>query len=305
MTYFKTFIIYHQVKPGVDCPDGIAAAWVAKKKYPDAELIGFTYDQVDSWFEKIPASKGDDIVIVDFSFPGSIIRQWLDHGVSVELIDHHVTAMNDLKDFANSIKNGTPGHYIQEFDLEECGATLAWKKFFPDVEMPYWLHHIRDRDLWNFELPDTPYVHEALSQLRSQIKDREILFRFFDGLSTLDQYELHDFLYYIGNPALEAKAKKVDEIASRMDFELFNPGDFIIPVVRLNPDGTEDRYVSDVCSKLYKAHPNAHFVACVTSDGTWSLRSDKDGNNTDVGAIAKALGGGGHRNAAGFKPKEA
>lgn len=35
----------------------------------------------------------------------------------------------------------------------------------------------------------------------------------------------------------------------------------------------------------------------------WAASSDKDGNNTDVGAIAARLGGGGHRNASGFRPR--
>ena len=79
-------------------------------------------------------------------------------------------------------------------------------------------------------------------------------------------------------------------------------GYFNIPIVELAQDGSEDLLTSDICSYLYKSIPEAPFVACITSDGSWSLRSDKNGNNTDVGAIAQAKGGGGHRNAAGFKP---
>ena len=65
-----------------------------------------------------------------------------------------------------------------------------------------------------------------------------------------------------------------------------------------------DRLASDVCAYLYERHLEAPFTACITSQGAWSLRSDKKGSNTDVGAIAKSMGGGGHRNAAGFTPKE-
>ena len=52
---------------------------------------------------------------------------------------------------------------------------------------------------------------------------------------------------------------------------------------------------------LYRQYPDALFSACFsTSNQTWSLRSDKHGNNTDVGAIASYFGGGGHHNSAGF-----
>ena len=44
-------IIYHQVKPGVDCPDGVAAAWVMhrhliNKGYEESDIfcMGFSYD---------------------------------------------------------------------------------------------------------------------------------------------------------------------------------------------------------------------------------------------------------------------
>ena len=71
-----------------------------------------------------------------------------------------------------------------------------------------------------------------------------------------------------------------------------------IPFVKVTP--TEERLISDICRQLYRQYPHALFTACVTEDGQWSLRSDKHGNNTDVGALAVALGGGGHRNASGF-----
>jgi hypothetical protein len=41
--FMKTAIVYHQVKPGIDCADGITSAWVAKRKYAEADLIGASY----------------------------------------------------------------------------------------------------------------------------------------------------------------------------------------------------------------------------------------------------------------------
>jgi hypothetical protein len=37
----NTTIIYHNIKVDLPCPDGLAAAWVAAKVYPDANLIGW------------------------------------------------------------------------------------------------------------------------------------------------------------------------------------------------------------------------------------------------------------------------
>lgn len=295
----KTYIVYHQVKQGIDCPDGIAAAWVAKRKYPDGKLLGWTYDRKNHGFSDIPASPGDRIVIVDFSFPASEIQRWLDRGISVEIIDHHKTALDDLSNFSGKVLE----HYTEEIDLFECGATLAWETYFPGKVMPYWLHHVRDRDLWKFELPETDFVHEAIAVLRKQFAtDKTTLFRVFDGLAALNKDELHRFLLAIGEPLVQSRRDAVKAIAEKQEtLSLQMPDGTLhhIPGVRLKAE--EDRYTSDVCMVLYLQHPDAPFVACITSDGTWSLRSDKHGNNTDVEAIAKAMGGGGHHNSAGFR----
>lgn len=316
------FIFYHQVKPGVDCPDGIVAAWVAQKSYPDAQVVGCVYQEQPP----VAPVEGDHVVIVDFSFPLHIIDEWQSSGVAVNLIDHHKTAMEMLGDLLHQF-----GGF--KFDMNECGATLAWKAFFPDHPMPAFLEFVRSRDLWldcdlfQDPIPATLISHEALSGFRYSLKEwakdhgvdyRPILFEGFNELAEMPREEYLEWARNLAMHKLSAKRRICQEIAARCQQRLFenpvldprysSPGDWCqpcyIPVVELAPDGSEDRYVSDVCMILYRQFPEAHFVACITSDGTWSLRSDKDGNNTDVGAIAKALGGGGHRNAAGFKGRD-
>jgi len=44
----KPVVVYHQVKPGTDCPDGICAAWVVLKAIQEQgcnkfELVGDSY----------------------------------------------------------------------------------------------------------------------------------------------------------------------------------------------------------------------------------------------------------------------
>lgn len=305
------YIIYHQVKPGVDCPDGIAAAWVASKVYLDAQIIGAVYQSPLS----IQPAKGDRLIIVDFSFSHEVIEGWIRRGVKVYVIDHHKTAEAELSRFyVESFKDALIAESLNdewgiEFDQDECGATLAWKRFFTKP-MPAFLEFVRKRDLWlDCELftepvPETLIVHEAVATLRYEHKGN--VFEVYDMLAGLDRTQLLELCNTIGLPKVQEKRNKVESIASRHDWEPFiNPLDeteTFIPVVRLAKDGSEDRFTSDVCMKLYSQFPDADFVACITSDGSWSLRSDSKGNNTDVGAIAKALGGGGHRNAAGYRP---
>lgn len=294
-------VFYHQVKPGVDCPDGIAAAWVAfnaLQEKNDVECFGVCYQC------EIPHVEQDDrVFIVDFSFPAAILEGWADLGAEVAVIDHHKTAMQDL--------SGLSDFVTQKFDMNECGATLTWKYFHGDKPMPAFLEFVRSRDLWldcdltADPISETLIVHEAIASLKmGQKNSSNTVFDLFDQLAKLSRENLLITCNIIALPKLEAKRETVLAVANRFEFEFF-PDTHIfphaIPTLRLAADGSEDRLVSDVCSALYHQMPATAFIACITSDGSYSLRSNSKGNNTDVGAIAKAMGGGGHRNAAGFK----
>lgn len=274
----KELIIYHQVKEGFNCPDGIAAAWVASKMFPNSDLMGCVYGNVPN------ISDYGLIVIVDFSFPVQVMENWVSQGKLITVIDHHKTAWENFQNLSNQV--------FRSFDMNECGATLTWKHFFPTQAMPVFLEYIRDRDLWNHELEYTEEIHEASASIGRT-------FEFFDRIAPMTRNELFAYLVPIGSEALKPKREAVARASNRVKFGAV-AGFNNIPYVKTTKD--EDRLVSDICSKLYRKFKNAPFVACFTSDGKWSLRSNKDGNDTDVSAIAKSFGGGGHRNAAGFTP---
>lgn len=305
-----TKILYHQIKPGTDCPDGIAAAWVARRAYKpislDLQVIGVCYDG-----ELPSVESGDAIVIVDFSYPLAVIQEWESRGCVIRVFDHHKTALDNLSGFTGAV-----------FDMAESGATLTWREMF-SPPMPVFLSYIKDRDLWEWKLPHSKEINEAIATIRygirSAVRDeaiaRELIFAWFDQLAGMTEEQLIDYLLPIGEPIIRKKMEQVEAIAARCQWQIFkhpvlepkSPIDeemleiLQIVVVKLAEDGSEDRLISDICSVLYKRFPQAAFAACINSLGDWSLRSDKDGNNTDVAAIAQLFGGGGHRNAAGFK----
>lgn len=279
------YIVYHEVKPKVPCPDGLASAWVTRKAVGEAELVGRCYNDEREWpFEP---EYGDTIYLVDFSLSVPEL-QGIASGIDVVVLDHHKTAWETLKDAEWQLEDNVKIH----FDMEECGASLCWKHFFPAEPMPAFLAYVKDRDLWQHQLPQTEKVHAAYAKLG----------RAFDLYDRLAAMSLDEFLAYmvpIGEPAVIERREKTKAIASRYTLGMVSGHDNI-PFVALAEDGSEDWLASDICQRLYQAMPDALFVACLTSE-SWSLRSDQHGNNTDVGAIAKANGGGGHRNAAGFK----
>lgn len=281
------YIIYHEVAPGVGCPDGLASAWVTSKAIGEAELIGRMYNDDREWpFE--PEDE-DTIYLVDFSLPVAEL-QGIVSGVDVVVIDHHKTAWDNLKDAEWQLEDNVKIN----FDMEECGATLCWKHFFPDQPIPVFLEYIKDRDLWNHKLESTAEVHAAYAKLGRT-------FELYERLAPMSRQQFLDFMVPVGKPAVDERRAKVKAIAARQELGTVAGYENTLHV-KLAEDGSEDWLTSDVCQNMYLKHPEALFVACwVPNTSSWSLRSNKDGNNTDVGAIAKANGGGGHCNAAGFK----
>ncbi len=198
-------IIYHQAKPGVDCPDGICAAWVAHQAYPKAQILGCSYDEQHrlKQFESLEMNVLERLTLVDFSFSSEVMEILLEKKIKIEVIDHHITAWNDLSSLSD--------RFVFDYDVNECGATLAWKHFFPTKPMPVFLEYIRDRDLWNFFWPETEMVHEAISALGRS-------FALLDHLSLMTRQELLWYLKPIGEPLIAPKVHAVKLAAARVEW---------------------------------------------------------------------------------------
>ncbi len=193
-----TVIIYHEVKKGVPCGDGFAAAWVAHKVYPEAEIIGCVYgdplpDEIDD---------GEKVIIVDFSFPSQLLESLADRSCKVTVIDHHKTAWENLKDLSACI--------TQKFDMAECGATLTWTHFLPHEPMPDFLLYVKDRDLWQHQLPMTHEIHAALGHIGRS-------FALYDAIEHLSTAQMQEAFGNLGTKLLEEKRSKVELIAARAE----------------------------------------------------------------------------------------
>lgn len=298
----KTRIIYHQYpkKDGgkTDCRDGIAAAWVARKFFSgtDIEMHGCVYPTTDAEgnqvIDRSDVEPGDRLVIVDFSFPKHVLDEWANQGCEIIVLDHHESAENALQGF-------TAG--ILWFDKTQCGATLTWDYFFGDRPRPAFLEYVQDGDHYNFDLPYSEEINEAISWLRMRNAQMELdQLDVFEAIAPYTQQQLVTILAPIGCMLLKKKNKQIADIAARhvwMDISGHK-----VPVVELLEDW-ESRLTSGICRSLYRQFPDAPFSACYqklkTGEISWSFRSDKKGGNFHVGAIAQQFGGGGHHNAAG------
>lgn len=285
--------IYH-----FPCDDGFASAWVARRKWPDVALAGTNYGLP---FPEVDIV-GKNVLIADFSFKPDTLRELGEKAKSIVILDHHKTAKADLADFqsprsslpftyenANAyFGNGIVRNVVACFDMAFSGAMLTWDFCFPGERAPAMLRYIEDRDLWRFTYKETrafslylrsfPYDFSAWDRVHERIVA--------DPTGVLGEAVAIERFY-------DAKLAEMLPTATLKNIGKWKD----VPVAH-----APYAFASDLAHELLKAYPAAPFAAVVVDafgGRTYSLRSED--SREDVSEVAKTFGGGGHRNAAGFR----
>lgn len=146
-------VIYHS-----GCWDGFTAAWVARKKYPEAEFVPAQYG------DDPPDCKGKNVYILDFSYPLDVMQSISKESAYLCVCDHHKTAEPVLREFRGVYS------VCVKFDNDKSGARLTWEYFFGEnnchtlQKIPIIVAMVEDRDLWSWKLP---YSREVNACIRS------------------------------------------------------------------------------------------------------------------------------------------
>ena len=295
MTWQPDICVYHG-----GCDDGFGAAWAVHQRWGDA------VQYVPAGYGK-PLDcdvRGKRVLMVDFSLKADAMYELERVSHSIVVLDHHKTAEAELFEWVigcdgpvllndklaridellalNRCEN-VP-QIVAFFDMQKSGARMAWEFCHPDIPVPTLLAHVEDRDLWRFALVGTRTVSAALRTHPHE-------FAVWNALAANVGDLVHE-----GRAILRGHEKNVAAfIAHRY---LADVGGHRVPVVNV-----PYHYASDCADAMLKAEPDAPFAAAWFRRGDgmrqWSLRSTDD--RLDVSEIARAKGGGGHRNAAGFK----
>ena len=278
-------IIYHD-----NCADGFGAAWAAYKKFgaDGAEYLPMNYNDPRVKLEdnklNFPVNiAGRDVYILDFSFSPDIIDAMLRYANSLTWIDHHKTAFEAFN------FNATDPVYLYDpelnleivLDPNKAGCVLAWEHFHPSTEVPALLKYIEDRDLWRWQYTST-------RALATGLRSKPFSFEWFNTASE-------------NLTAVVAKGEAMNELFDQQLADITKKH----MVVMINGHlgravNCTPQFSSEAGHILAKESGTFGMTWCVGSDGmvNVSLRSV---DNYDVSAIAKAFGGGGHKNAASLK----
>lgn len=274
----KTLCIYHG-----NCADGFGAAWVVRRSLggEHVEFLEGHYGMT------APDVTGRDVIIVDFSFPLEALQAMAQQARAVLVLDHHKTAAEALGELDPAPINyyawtANPPQLSAVLDMNRSGAGLSWDFFFPHFQRPALINHIEDRDLWRFKLEGT---REILANLFSYPQDFEI----WDELMKQPMSAAID----AGTAINRKHHKDVADLVASSKHRMAIAG-HDVPVANL-----PHIYASDAGHLMAQGEK---FAACYQDSVDhryFSLRSNDEG--MDVSEIAKQYGGGGHRNAAGFK----
>jgi len=143
------------------CPDGFVAAMIAKRRYPEAEVIFL--DHGADHTENLKKAEGKRVLMLDFSLRTREENDTLAAScASFGILDHHKSAREVLESAPYAI-----------FDMTRSGAGLAWDYLFGKESCPFdvgnprpwYVDYVEDRDLWNWKLENSREVCAYLGTL--------------------------------------------------------------------------------------------------------------------------------------------
>lgn len=194
-------------------------------------------------------------------------------------------------------------------DNNKSGAMLAWEYFHPGEEIPQLIRHIDDRDRWQFKMEGTKELNAALWTAPWNFQQWKEL----NESDLVPMYKAGKAILRAHNQNVQSVVKGSARTCSIVPAVIDSVASYKAPWVWWHDEEHGDtcgatglaancppHLQSDVGHELANQSGTFGLLWFVDKDGQCkcSLRSNGD---YDVSAIAKAFGGGGHRNAAGFE----
>lgn len=271
----KKLCFYH-----AGCPDGFGAVWAVRAAWGD-----------DAWFvargheDRVRMGDCEDALVafVDIAPGKDELRELSDVAAQVVVLDHHVTARDRLLSDANYVNDlEAEGHELH-FDLGHSGAVLAWQYFHPDAAVPELLRYVEDQDLWNWTLPDSDAINAAIASYPRE-------FEIWDRLAS----EPIEALVEQGKPILRANRMEVER---RLE--------------HARPIALGTKRIEAVNASTNRSQIGHELAKRGKFGQQWGLVYRVEGSDVfgtiysigqlDISKVALEYGGGGHKNASGFR----
>ena len=265
--------------------DGYTSGAVVKLKYPSATLIGYDYGEP---MPDIPANCPIIIIDVSFSMPDMLKLSKLSGG-QLTWIDHHASAIKAYNEFMVGKEPFMTA--VLEDGVAACEG--GWKHFFPGEKMPTAILLLGEYDTWRNQ--DEKRWNDIILPFQfgmRMICDSPETFpkRFIDGVSDPSYFDVVEQ----GKTVLLYQAQ-LNKQQCKRSFEIEFKG---LRAICLNGGG----FNSDVFKSVYDESKH-DLMMPFQYDGkdSWVVSLYTTKAEVDCSTLAKSMGGGGHKKAAGFQ----
>ena len=273
----KVIGIYHSADL-----DGYSSGAIIKKAIPDAKLIGWDYGND---IPDIPC--GSRVIMSDISFP---IEEMVKIGERCKLtwIDHHISSIKAYEEYAVEF-NGVPFEAYVNTNRSAC--ELTWMYFYHDTNIPLSISLLGIYDSWRND--DIEYWEEKVLPfqygMRLQCNSPENFdVNLFYGTSLVESI-IDD-----GNLILGYQKTQNETQCRKASFEIEWNG---LKCICLNGGG----FNSLVFDSVYNPEKHDLMMPFQFNGNKWTVSLYSTKEEIDCSVIAKSMGGGGHKGAAGFQ----
>lgn len=271
------FVIYHG-----GCIDGFTSAYCVyeylNNKYPDREV---TYHY--GIFERSPPFSDlikKNVLICDFSYSYNDIMKIINVCNKFCILDHHKSALNNLKDVPDKYKI---------FRMDHCGSYLTWRFFNQEkTEIPLMITYVEDNDIWLKKQDKTCEFTAYMYTLP---------FSFEEYGKAMDDNFIKNEIFVQGTGMVKQNNTIIAQNLKHFTPKFIQIKDKYYFAAYLNSSVLK----SELGHKAFEEYKNINFSIIYTLNGNnscyFSFRSLETA--TDVSEIASHFGGGGHAAASG------
>lgn len=235
------------------------------------------------------------VVIVDYSMNADTFREVVDTCKNLIWLDHHRTSFEVVdviyNEFMDRVKDGS---LMVNLNNSKCGTAITYEQIQDIICTPVentqrFVSLVNDYDLWILRFKESLWLNNYVYASANYAPGSEIY-------KNLIWDEDGDF-----DKALMV-GKKLTDLAKEKNEVLYDAFSFEVKKDELKGIAM----VGYGNSQLFGDHVNDYDFVMVThrKGSMWETSLYTTKNNVDVSTICKALGGGGHKKAAGFKSEE-
>jgi len=270
--------------------DGICSAAIGKLKYPNIKLIGLDNGEVLD----VKIEEDEEVIMADISLPMANMK-----GISIKTkgkftwIDHHQSSMNDFNNY-------------EEFNIKAvlrigiAACELTWMNLFPDIPVPLAVQLLSAYDVWDKKRFDwdkltLPFQYGMRLDCGTNVeKFNTNIFKI--NFETGNYDNLFQVIY---NSGINIAKYQQDQNTLHAKLEYFEEKVLGYNAICIN-DNTHSSFVFDT---VYDENKHDIMLLFYYSKDRWTFSVYSTKPDVDCSIFAKHFGGGGHKQASGFKIK--